>query len=139
MGRTATATISLGRFVFIATLPTVTSKVAGTAAFWVADLVRFERAVAKWVIEHGAMSPETFRLLRKTANLSLLELGELLGKDKAEISRWENGYHKFSVCTWNTVADLALDAMGGKQNAAGRLRAIVAAKKHSQRPIKIAV
>jgi DNA-binding XRE family transcriptional regulator len=116
------AQIRVGKLVFSATLPLV--QIGDKAGFALDDLARLERDAARWIIEHGAVSSEAIRFLRKRAKLTAAQLAELLDTTPETISRWENGNADFVRGTWNTVAALALDAMNGRDETARRLRAI---------------
>lgn len=70
---------------------------------------RFERAVALLLVENGARTPGALRVIREAAMLSQRELAELLDVDKARVSDWERGKHRFDLATWNTVADLLVE------------------------------
>ena len=87
------------------------------------DLGILERAAAAWIIQHGIKAPETIRALRAAAGLSGSQLAELLGVDKSHVAHWEIGEVDPGVAVWNTVADLAMDAMEGSTKTIDRLRA----------------
>jgi len=88
------------------------------------DIGILERAAALWIIENGVTRPEAIRALRSAAGLSGTELAELLGVDKAQVSRWESGKHDPGVAMWNLVADLALEKMKKRVSPRARLAAV---------------
>ena len=120
----ATATLIYGSITFVAELPSFTIPEApGKVFFEGTDLRALESAAARWIIDHGVTAPETIRALRAGAGLTGSQLAELLGVDRSQVSRWENGKADPGVALWNTVAQLALDAMDGSTRTADRLRA----------------
>ncbi len=119
----ATLTLIYGGLSFSAELPAMMVEGHPKPVFRGTDIGLLENAAARWIIEHGTNAPETIRALRAAAGLTGAQLAELLGVDKSHVSKWENGKSDPGVALWNTVADLAIDAMEGSTRTVDRLRA----------------
>ena len=119
----ATLTLKYGGLSFSAEMPAEMVEDHPRPVFRGTDIKRVENAAARWVIEHGIKAPETIRALRAAAGLTGSQLAELLGVDKSHVSKWENGKSDPGVALWNTVAQLALEAMEGSTRTVDRLRA----------------
>lgn len=120
---TAKCTYPVGAWTFVAELPATIRPTAPERPLFAAeDLQRFEREIARQIVERGLRSPETLSFLRKQAGVSLAQLAELLDSNPETISRWENGRVPFSLATWQTVAALAMDEVDGKRDTASWLR-----------------
>jgi len=120
----ATATLVYGPVTFVAELPALTIPEApGKVFFHGPDQRALENAAARWIIDHGVTAPETIRALRAGAGLTGSQLAELLGVDRSQVSRWENGKADPGIALWNTVAQLALESMEGSTRTVDRLRA----------------
>lgn len=133
----ATAKLSYGPLTFSAELPAKKIPEHPKPVFSFGDLHKLEQAAALWVIERGIMLPETLRLLRAGAGLTGVELARLLDTDKETVSRWEHGKQRFNTAIWNTVADLALDAIQGRTTTRDRLLAMQQAQIAAPREVKL--
>lgn len=118
----ATLERKIGQWVFRAELPAEERN--EKVSFSGSDVRRFEHAAARWIVENGAMAPETFRFLRAVANYRQAQLAELLGVSSETISRWESGHNEFGVSDWETLAALALDRVSGSLQTEQQLRAV---------------
>lgn len=121
----AIATLSYGSLSFSMELPAKRlPDLPNKTFFKAADLQKLERAAAFWIIEHGVTEPATLRALRAAAGLTGVQLAELLGVDKSQVSRWESGKYDPGVAMWNLVADLALENMRRQISPRARLEAV---------------
>jgi len=85
---------------------------------------KLEDAAIRWMVDNGALSAETFRWLRKKANLTQAELAELLGVSQETISRYETGETKCPIPEWSAVAHFALDFVEGHRTHVKRFEAL---------------
>jgi hypothetical protein len=91
-----------------------------------ADVTRWERAIAREVIAHGAKTADGLKFIREVSGLQGKKVAELLGVNRVSVSRWEDGARPIDAATWATIGNLTLDALEGRATTADRLRAIQA-------------
>lgn len=120
----ATATLVYGPLTFSMDLPAKRTTGVSEPLFSVSNLKRLESAAANWIIDNGVPLPETIRLLRSVAGLTATELSNLLGVDRSQVSRWENGKYDPGIGVWTTVAMLAIDKMKRKAPMSTMLAAV---------------
>ena len=119
-----TYAIELGKRTFESEIKGSLCPTCGERFFDGRSIEKFERQVAKWLIEQGYESSEELRFLRKVAGIRAADLATLLGVSAETVSHWETGKHAVDVATRNTVALLVSDALRGSDTAQDRLRAL---------------
>ncbi len=122
-------TIELGARIFESEVKGWLCGTCGKKFFDGRTIERFERNVAKWLIEQGYENSAELRFLRRVAGIRAADLAALLGVSAETVSHWETGKHAVDVATRNTVASLVLDALRGSDTAQTRLRAMRAPAK----------
>lgn len=92
-------------------------------AFDGASLEGFERAIAQHIAEHGPVSGEAFKWMRK-AGLAMraVDLAALLGVAPETLSRWETGEREVPRAEWAAVAALVLEQPREKRPMLERLQ-----------------
>ena len=81
------------------------------------DTGHLEGCIAAWLAEHGEISREAFRFMRKAIGMRAAELAELLDVTPETVSHWETG--KYSI-PWSAVA--ILGAIVSEHHAGGPQR-----------------
>lgn len=116
----AVCTRPIGPWTFTMELPAYPSRHG--IAFDSDDCIRMEYQIARWLIDHVAISRETLRFLRSTAGLKAKELAELVGVVPDTVTRWEKGDQNFDRLTWELVARMADEKLRGSTETLDRLR-----------------
>ncbi len=109
--------------------------VAGQRLHLSTDLALFQRDVTQWVVESGALTPDSLKFLRQRAGLKSSELARLLGTDPSRVTDWEKGRHAFTAATWNTVCALAVEAMSIPTQQTTKRRLEAAATRDGATPL----
>jgi DNA-binding XRE family transcriptional regulator len=76
-------------------------------------LLLFEQKVAQLAATQGVHGPQSFRFLRKVADINIQELARLLRVERTTIYRWEKGESDIPGGVMETVRALALEATSG--------------------------
>lgn len=125
MKKTKEVRIQVGPYSFVTELRVVrVSAATGKQLVSAESIARFEKAVAAWVLKHGADGPDSLKVLRSAAGLSASQLAALLDVDRARIFEWESGRAQPGRALFATVASLARDAIAGRSETADYLRAM---------------
>jgi YgiT-type zinc finger domain-containing protein len=117
-------TLAVGPRVFEGKVRGWSCKQCGEIYYDGPSIGRFERDVAMWLTRYGFSDGAELRLVRKVAGLRATDLAELLGVSSETVSHWETGKHPSDVATREVIAELVLDALGGRTGTRDRLRAL---------------
>jgi len=109
--------------VFVATLPALACDACGENTIELADLERFELAIAQTLLESGESSGDAFRFSRKALGISGAGLAAELGVAPETLSRWETGRHRIEPAALGLLAVLVREAAAGSTSTLDMLRA----------------
>lgn len=94
-----------------------------------AELLAHERAVARYVADHGPFDGPGFAYLRVQLALQGTDLAELLDVRAETISRWENGRAPVDRNAWLVVGDMVRDLASGRDDTKRRIAALASPPK----------
>lgn len=84
----------------------------------------FEGKIVQTLGRRGHCGPESFRFMRTYMEMSMTELGKLIGVTRKTIQRWEGGERQLPQAAAAVVQQLAKEFVQGSSEMADRLRAM---------------
>ncbi len=109
--------------VFTATIPATVCEACGEEYTAGEDLGRFERTIARTLLDAGETSGEAFKFARKAMGIRAADLAQILGVTPETVSRWETGVHPIDPMALALLALLARDAAAGSTSTLEALKA----------------
>lgn len=109
--------------VFTATIPANVCEACGEEYVAGEDLGRFERTIARTLLDAGEASGEAFKFARKAMGLREVDLAQVLGVTPETVSRWETGVHPIDPMALAVLALLVQDAVAGSTTTLEALKA----------------
>ncbi len=109
--------------VFTATIPATVCEACGEEYTASEDLGRFERTIARTLLDAGEASGEAFKFARKAMGIRAADLAQILGVTPETVSRWETGVHPIDPMALAVLALLARDAVAGLTTTLEALKA----------------
>lgn len=110
---------------FEASVPVIRCADCGESYYPGPELERFELEVAGALAEHGEMSAEAFRFMRKALGVRACELAELLDVAQETVSRWEHGRLPIERRAAALLSAMVLDRLEGRTATLDRLKALL--------------
>jgi hypothetical protein len=80
-----------------------------------------DRAVARYLAQHGPANGETFRYMRRAIGIPAKRLAELLGRTPEALSRWEHETQTIDPLAWALLGAIVLEDVAGRADTIARL------------------